>query len=74
MRTIHIVDEQSPYLLVESGDQFGIVERRAAKLYSLRCGQRTAEPLTSMGAEHAVGSDWCDERTARRLFVDVAGR
>jgi hypothetical protein len=74
MRTVHIVDEQSPYLLVESSNQFGIIERRAGKLYSLRCGQRTAEPLTDTGAEHAVGDDWGDERTARRLFVELTAR
>jgi hypothetical protein len=75
MRTVHIVDERSPYLLVASGDdRFGIVERRAGKLYSLRCGQRTAEPLTDTGAEHAVGDDWRDERTAWWLFVELTAR
>jgi hypothetical protein len=75
MHDVHIVEERPPYLLLERNRRFAVVERRAGKLYSLHCGHRDAEPLTDAGAAHAVGDDgWCDERTARRVFEEVASR
>jgi hypothetical protein len=72
MRTIHIVEERAPYLLLRrDDDQFAVVERRAGKLYPLHCGRREPEPLTDTGAEHAVGTDWCDEISAWRLFNEI---
>jgi hypothetical protein len=66
MPMIHIVDERAPYLLVgRDDDQFAVVERRAGKLYPLHgCGRREPEPLSDMGAEHAIGRGWCTESTA----------
>jgi hypothetical protein len=75
MRTIHIVEERAPYLLLRrDDDQFVVVERRAGKLYPLHCGRREPAALTDTGAEHAVhpvGRGWCEESAARRLFEAV---
>jgi hypothetical protein len=72
MRTIHIVEERAPYLLVgRDDDQFAVVERRAGKLYPLHGGRREPEPLSDTGVEHAVGRGWCTESTARRVFEAV---
>jgi hypothetical protein len=72
MRTIHIVEERAPYLLLRrDNDQFAVVEQRAGKLYSLHCGRREPEPPTDTSADHAVGRGWCEESAARQLFEEV---
>jgi hypothetical protein len=72
MRTIRIVEERAPYLLLtRDDDSFAVAERRAGKLYNLHSGRRDPEPLTDRGAEHAVGKNWCREGEARRLFADL---
>ena len=72
MNTLHIVEERPPYLLVEHGGGFAVVERRAGKLYPLHDGEREPEPLSDEGAEHAVGPDgWRDEEMARKQFEEV---
>jgi hypothetical protein len=71
MRTIRIVEERASYLLLARDDSFAVAERRAGKLYNLHSGRRDPEPLTDRGAEHAVGTDWCREGEARRLFAEL---
>jgi hypothetical protein len=74
MHDVHIVEERAPYLLLERRGRYAVVERRAGKLYPLQGSRRAAEPLTDSGAEHAVGSGWCDESAARRMLEEIAGR
>ena len=74
MEAIRIAEERAPYLLLARGDRFAVVERRNTQLYNLHCGRREPDALTDKGAAHAVGSDWCDEISARRLFDEITAR
>jgi hypothetical protein len=71
MHNVRIVEEQASYLLLARGDRFAVLERRNGQFYNLHRGQREPDPLTDMGAEHSVGTDWCDEISARRLFDEI---
>ena len=76
MRTIHIVEERAPYLLLgrDNDHRFAVIERRAGKLYPLHCGRREPEPPTDTGAEHAIGRGWCEESAARQMFEEVTNQ
>jgi hypothetical protein len=71
MHNVRIVEEQASYLLLARGDRFAVLERRNGQFYNLHRGRREPDPLTDRGAEHAVGTDWCDEISARRLFDEI---
>ena len=53
---------------------FGQCERRNGKLYNHHGGRREPALMTDTGARAVVGKDWCDERTASRLFAEFATR
>ena len=75
MGTIRIVEEHTPYLLLARGDRVAVVERRNTRLYNLHGGRREPpDALMDTGAEHAVGTDWCDETSARRRFHEITAR
>ena len=76
MHAVRVVEERAPYLLLERHGRFAVVERRAGHLYNLHCGRREPEPLTDLGAEHAVGGGqgWCEEGAARRVFEEITAR
>lgn len=74
MRTVHIVEERAPYLLLAHGDRFAVVERRNGRLYNLHCGGRAPGLMTDAGAVAVVGDSWCDETRARQVFEDVVSR
>ena len=74
MRSVHIVEERAPYLLLARGRHFAVVERRNGQLYSLRCGPRAPAPMTDKGAAALIGDGWSDETSARRTFDEVASR
>ena len=74
MHDVRIVEEQASYLLLARGDRFAVLERRNGQFYNLHRGRREPDPLTDRGAEHAIGNDWCDEISARRLFNEIATR
>lgn len=74
MRTIRIVEERAPYLLIAHETRFAVVERRNGKLYGLQCGRRAPAAMTDAGALAVVGENWCDEESARRLFSGVVTR
>ncbi len=74
MQPIRIVEERAPYLLISYRATFAVVERRNGKLYSLHGGPRAPAPMTPAGAQAVVGTDWSDEKTARRVFNDVVAR
>ncbi|MGO8915937.1 MAG: hypothetical protein ACLQJR_08520 [Stellaceae bacterium] len=71
MKTIRIVEERAPYLLIAYETRFAVVERRNGKLYSLHCGRRAPAVMTDAGALAVVGKNWCDEKSARRVFSDI---
>ena len=71
MHSVRIVEEQASYLLLARDDRFAVLERRNGQFYNLHRGRREPDPLTDRGAEHAVGTDWCDEISARRLFDEI---
>ena len=72
--TIRVVERHAPYLLIARQGRFAVIERRNGKLYNLHCGRRAPGEMTDAGALDIVGKDWCDERTARRLFDEIATR
>jgi len=74
MDKVRISEERASYLLLARADQFAVLERRNGQLYNLHRGRREPNALTDKGAEHAVGTDWCDEIKARRLFNEIADR
>ena len=74
MDELRVVEQRAPYLLIALDGRFAVVERRNGKLYNLHCGHRAPALMSDAGARFIVGKDWCDERTARRLFDEVATR
>jgi hypothetical protein len=74
MRRIHIAEERGSYLLLADACRFAIVERRNGKFYTLNRGERAPIPMTEAGAMAAVGSNWHEERTARRVFDEIVAR
>jgi hypothetical protein len=69
---MRIVEERDNYALVEDGERWTVLERRAGKYYPLRDGARdgeTAENLTRL-----EGVEWLDEAKARTRLVEVHGR
>jgi hypothetical protein len=73
MLAVHIVAEQSPYLLLKRDRRYAVVERRNSRLYALS-SVRTSAPMTDAGADVVVGNGWSDEVRARRLFDDLTHR
>lgn len=73
MLTVCIVEERPPYLLLERGNRYAVVERRNSRFYGLG-GVRSSAPMTDLGAEAVVGNGWSEEVLARRLFEDLADR
>jgi hypothetical protein len=74
MRSVHIVEERAPYLLLARGHHFAVVERRNGQLYSLHCGRSAPAPMTDEGAAAVIGDRWSDEFSARRTFEEIASR
>lgn len=50
-----------------------MVEARDNKVYSI-APERREGPDTAEGLAAAIGDDWTDEPTARRIFVEIAAR
>jgi hypothetical protein len=73
MLAVCIVEERPPYLLLNRGDRYAVVERRNSRFYGLG-GVRSSAPMTDLGADAVVGDGWSDEVLARRLFEDLADR
>jgi len=74
MRTVHVVEERAPYLLLARGDRFAVVERRNGQLYGLPRDHRAPAPMTDEGVARLIGDGWSDEVAARRAFDDIARR
>lgn len=74
MRTVKIVAEHAPFVLVRQGNRYAVVERRNARFYELRGGVRTPVPMSDSGFASAVGDNWCSESTARHRFADIVTR
>ena len=72
MRSVHIIEERAPYLLLALGHHFAVVERRNGQLFSLYRRHRAPVPMTDEGAAALIGDDWSDEIRARRTFDEVA--
>jgi hypothetical protein len=72
---IEIVEQHGSFLLIRSGCRFGVVERRAGRLYPMAPGGREGAPIT--GEEMArltAEQDGPREDEARQLFKELCER
>ena len=69
---MRIVEERENYALVEDGERWTVLERRAGKYYPLRDGARNGETAENLG--RLKGVDWLDEARARTRLVEVNSR
>ena len=70
---IAVAERRGSHCLVRRDCRFAVVECRNARIYRLG-GARRGFPETATGIAAAVGEDWTDEATARRLFGDIVQR
>jgi hypothetical protein len=69
-----IIARRGSHRLVCCGRGFAVIECRNGKVYNLADGKRRGFASTADGIAAAVGDDWRDEASARRLFDDIAQR
>ena len=69
---MRIVEERDNYALVEDGERWTVLERRAGKYYPLRDGARVGETAENLARLHGV--EWLDEARARTRLLEVSAR
>ncbi len=69
---MRIVEERENYALVEDGEHWTVLERRAGRYYPLRDGARDGE--TAENLDRLKGVEWLDEARARARLVEVNAR
>ncbi len=69
---MRIVEERDNYALVEDGERWSVLERRAGRYYPLRGGARDGEAAGNLA--RLKGVDWLDEARARARLVEVHAR
>jgi hypothetical protein len=72
---IDIIEEHGSFLLIRAGSRFGVVERRAGKIYPMTPGGRGGEPISPEGMASVMAQEGSlPEDEARRLFADLCER
>jgi hypothetical protein len=69
---MRIVEERDNYALVENGERWTVLERRAGKYYPLRDGAREGQAVANLA--RLQGVEWLDEARARTRLVEVSAR
>jgi hypothetical protein len=68
------VESRDNYILLEDGDRWAVVERRAGRYYPLRARARDgADPRDAAALRRVIGeAGWTEEMEARRLLKEAA--
>ena len=70
-----IIEEHGSFLLIRAGSRFGVVERRAGRIYPMMPGGREGEPITAGGVANVMAEEgWLAEPEARQLFKELSTR
>jgi hypothetical protein len=70
-----IVEEHGSFLLIRAGSRFGVVERRAGRVYPMMPGEREGEPITAEAIAEVIAEEgWLPEPEARQLFKELSTR
>jgi hypothetical protein len=70
-----IIEEHGSFLLIRAGSRFGVVERRAGRIYPMIPGGREGEPFTAKGMASVIAQEGLlPEEEARRLFAELCER
>jgi hypothetical protein len=72
---IHIVEDRAGYVLVNRGDRFAVIERRAGHFYNLHGGARCGIDCDPEKVPEIVDeNDWVDEAKARAQLTFAVRR
>jgi hypothetical protein len=72
---IDIVEEHGSFLLIRAGSRFGVVEKRAGRIYPAMPGEREGEPITTEGMAKVMAEEgWLPEVEARRVFKELSAQ
>jgi hypothetical protein len=73
---VTIVADEGTHLLIASGDEYAVIERRNDHFYNCHDGKREGIPAENISAVAEIldERDWTDKEAAQKTFDEVIDR